>query len=1545
MSLLNTVANWGRLLKGPRRRAKSAAEHLHICRFELMEPRQMLSANPQIHFGSVFFDPSPGKDTSANTIQVTFQGGQPNTQLTQLIINGSKNEQSLATGDIVWNTNNAPVTVVSSNGFQVLSETATNGGSQIVLTFSGFVAGDELVLSAAADKVTAVNGNNVTTAPLTKGNDFQGSHLVGTFTAPHYENVSIDTAYVAGYNALFAQNDATVGNTLNLPPQNYEPPSNTDQSNQTTGASVLLSQTPLPISIGGTVYDDANQNNVQDAGEPGVAGVTVTLDQFNGTSYVTTGETATTDANGDYLFQFLLPGTYQVVETVPSNYFAVGAQPGSVNNVTQGTAASATDITSVGLLGGDDSVHNNFGLAQAASLSGSVVDCLADQPLSGVTVNLLNGEGTILESTTTNAQGNYEFSDLMPDQTYGVAEVLPSGYMNHVAAAGSVGGSVAADQNSITQVTLGDGVAATGYTFCDVLPASISGSVVDCFAEQPLSGVTVNLLDGNGNILKTTTTNAQGAYSFGGLLPGQTYGVAEVLPAGYMNHETTAGTAGGTVSGDDDSITGVSLGDGVQATGYVFCDVKPASISGSVVDCLADQPLSNVTVNLLDANGNIVKTTTTNSQGAYQFTNLLPDQVYGVQQILPAGYLDHDAAAGSAGGTVAADFNSITQVSLGEGVNATAYNFCDVLPASLSGSVVDCLADQPLSGVTVNLLDSNGNILKTTTTNAQGAYSFSGLMPGETYGVDEVLPAGYMNHAASAGSAGGTVAGDDNSITQVNLGDGVQATSYVFCDVLPASISGSVVDCSLDQPLSGVTVNLLDSNGKIVQTTTTNDQGNYQFTGLLPGETYGVSEVLPTGYLNHEADAGSAGGTVAGDNNSITQVSLADGVAATDYDFCDEKPVSISGFVEVDKTGNPPDPSDTPLGGVTINLLDDSFNVVATTTTAGDGSYSFAGNLLPGDYVIQSVTPNGYYAEAADPGSLGGQALGFDTIGEVTLVSGDKGTDYDFFVEPPSTISGIVFQDGPAIDLPPGVTLTPDQVPLYRSGVFQPGDKPIAGVTLFLGNADGQLILDNNLQPITATTDANGFYEFTNLAPGSYTVLQDPPQQPNVVQGLSTAGTTGGIPLNPNTVLSPSIITQLAISISSDAIIQIPLGIGVQSANNNFSVVVTQTQTIPPPPPPPPPPVTPPVNVVPVTEFVAVTQPVSFVESTFPQVPQFYAYSAGGAPVEYTWHLSVIDGGQPRESGADGLADANGLPVGLAGYAANSWMGVDLTRGQWVVNQGNGDPNLMYVFGTPGAIPVQGDFLGDGRTRMGVFIDGEWFIDANGDGKWDEGDLYCKLGSPGDTPVVGDWDGDGKDDIGVYGPAWPNDATPLAREPGLPVPHNDRTGVKKNMPPKPEEAAEQKRSMQLGTNGKLRADVVDHVFRFGQPGDIPVVGDWTGSGVRTIGVFHDGVWKLDIHGTGKWEAGDIEAHFGQPGDVPVVGDWDGSGKDSIGVYRNGTWILDTNHNFQQDAEDEVRHLGEAGDTPVVGHFNGGAKAQVGVYRNGTVQQLNNGPAK
>jgi hypothetical protein len=106
-------------------------------------------------------------------------------------------------------------------------------------------------------------------------------------------------------------------------------------------------------------------------------------------------------------------------------------------------------------------------------------------------------------------------------------------------------------------------------------------------------------------------------------------------------------------------------------------------------------------------------------------------------------------------------------------------------------------------------------------------------------------------------------------------------------------------------------------------------------------------------------------------------------------------------------------------------------------------------------------------------------------------------------------------------------------------------------------------------------------------------------------------------------------------------------------------------------------------------------------------------------------------------------------------------------------------------------------------------------------------------------------------------------------------------------------------ALDLNGNGY---DVSDPITQFGLPGDVPVVGDWDGSGKTKIGVFRNGVWYLDMNGNGQWDgfAVDRAGQFGLPGDIPVVGDWDGSGKIKVGVYRSGAWYLDMNGNLQWD---------------------------------------------
>jgi hypothetical protein len=324
-----------------------------------------------------------------------------------------------------------------------------------------------------------------------------------------------------------------------------------------------------------------------------------------------------------------------------------------------------------------------------------------------------------------------------------------------------------------------------------------------------------------------------------------------------------------------------------------------------------------------------------------------------------------------------------------------------------------------------------------------------------------------------------------------------------------------------------------------------------------------------------------------------------------------------------------------------------------------------------------------------------------------------------------------------------------------------------------------------------------------------------------------------------------------------------------------------------------------------------------------------------GGSSGWTWHLSVIDAGLPRVARRSTRL-GNVAAWRPAMYVERTeWQADRLRQGVWTIPGADdtaGTAGQQFLFGIPDAIPVTGDWNGDGRTDIGLYYKGEWFLDLNGNGKWDSEDLWAKLGSEADRPVTGDWDGDGKDDIGIFGPEWPGDPRHLEFEPGLPDANNLLLKRPKNPPPNPDQATDGERLLRLTSTGKERADLIDHVFRFGGPTDVPIAGDWNGDGIRSVGVFRGGKWFFDLDGDGRWSEGDKTAVFGQEGDIPIVGDFDGDGIEEIGVFRNGKWIIDANGNRQIDAGDRIIELGGPGDKPVVGDWNGDGIDEPAIYR-------------
>jgi hypothetical protein len=128
----------------------------------------------------------------------------------------------------------------------------------------------------------------------------------------------------------------------------------------------------------------------------------------------------------------------------------------------------------------------------------------------------------------------------------------------------------------------------------------------------------------------------------------------------------------------------------------------------------------------------------------------------------------------------------------------------------------------------------------------------------------------------------------------------------------------------------------------------------------------------------------------------------------------------------------------------------------------------------------------------------------------------------------------------------------------------------------------------------------------------------------------------------------------------------------------------------------------------------------------------------------------------------------------------------------------------------------------------------------------------------------------------------------------------------------------------------------DLIFDFGLPGDIPVVGDWTGKGWDSAGVVRGNRWLLrNRNSTG---GADLDFTFGQPGDIPVVGDWNGNGVDGIGVVRGNTWLL--RHTASPGPAQIQFDFGPSNGIPVVGDWNGDRIDSPGRFVNGSWQLRN-----
>lgn len=680
--------------------------------------------------------------------------------------------------------------------------------------------------------------------------------------------------------------------------------------------------------------------------------------------------------------------------------------------------------------------------------------------LQGVAVALLDGSGTQLATATTDASGNYLFSNLAAG-TYSVRFTAPNGYVfttRAVAACGTDKDSDADPANGRTQnVTLSAGQAFLDLDAGIYQPALLGdcvwndmnrNGIYDPSMEVGHPGVTVTLFNGAGAQVATTTTNQTGKYDFSNLAPGNYYVVFSNLPQGFVFSPKDQGSDDAFDS-DADPATGQTA-QVMLMSGQSYVDLDAGiypRIDLSLTKTVSSGPYisgQNLTYTITVANA----------------ANLATATNVTVRDVLPPGltFLNATASQGS--------FDNATSTwTIGSIPSPGSVNLqIQTKISAASGTITNYAQVQTAKELDIDSTPGNGNPI---------------LPPKE----------------------------DDEAVVSIEI----QAAS--LGDFVWLDLNANGCQDANEPGVPNVTVTLFKGDNTQLSQTTTNASGRYSFNNLAPGDYY-VIFTLPSGYSFTSAKQ-SCGDAVDSDANAATgrtqTVTLTGSQNFPDLDAGVFQGASIGNYVfkDANLNGIQDDGAANGVNGVVVRLYQPGPDnqagtgddvLVGSRTTANDGGnpgfYLFTG-LTPGNYFLQFITtalPDCALIKAGATGSKDQTDSDPDPVTGRTeifaLANGEADLSWDAGLYQTSCLSGFVYTDDD------------------DDGIKDAGEAPIPGVAIVLTGTD----LFGTAVTRSATTDAAGAYQFCNLVPGNYKVTETQPQ--GYVDGKDTAGSLGGTVTN-----------------------------------------------------------------------------------------------------------------------------------------------------------------------------------------------------------------------------------------------------------------------------------------------------------------------------------------------------------------------------------------------------------------------------------------------
>ncbi|ANE46622.1 hypothetical protein SY83_10455 [Paenibacillus swuensis] len=793
-------------------------------------------------------------------------------------------------------------------------------------------------------------------------------------------------------------------------------------------------------------------------------------------------------ATGFYNFPNVRPGSY--ILTVEANGFET--------KFASITTTSGTVLTS------------DFSLtANPASVSGFVLNKIAGTVIPGALVEVINGVSNVLASTLSDASGFYSINSLPPG-TFGLRASSP-GFGTVIVAF-----TVTPGEKEALNVDL---LANEG---------SVVGVITDAETGAPLPETSIRIVASDGVTLVTGLTDALGQYNIASLPPDfyninfavggystRTLGVS-IEPGVVSRLDTALSRLAGTlvirITGTDQqpiqnafvrvyngsTIIGFTTSDQEGIVTYpsiapnTYTIAASAAGFGTLLSGTIIQPGETSSLELvLEPNpgflrgqvrsatgvsvpGAVVTIRSESAQGPIVFKSIADSNgLYFVPSLAPGDYAFIAVAASFqtsfSGGTIRSD-------------ETTRFDFTlSPNPGVIEGYIFNNQTNAPLTEESseVRILNQFGVVVGNVFTDQNGMYRTPGLAPGN---YDIVVSAANFQ----TGMASSIVEQDGVTVTNLSLLPN------------PGIVRGRISESVTDLPIGSAVVQALGENGNLIATTLTDPEGNYQVTGLAPGNYTIIATAK-------DLQSNVAGGIVISGLTTVISFTLT------------PIPGTIQGTVLPGALG------------LVIQLYNSS-NLFLSVVASPDGQFQFK-NLTPGNYIVSASAPNFAIGTAAvtvppggegqilitltpNPATLSGRITsinGLPIVNALVKIQDDNdnliglsGTDanglYSINNLPPGNYS-ITVTAPSFMNTLGGIRLNPGDAVSGRDFTLSPNSGSISGQITKV--SDGSVISGASItlrptdiagtQIKNTTTSPFGNFLLSDLSPGSYVLFVSAP--------------------------------------------------------------------------------------------------------------------------------------------------------------------------------------------------------------------------------------------------------------------------------------------------------------------------------------------------------------------------------------------------------------------------------------------------------------------